>query len=292
MKTTILQKGEEKMATAMEILSKNYVKADIKDTIASLLGSLKKAKERYALIFDGKKYIGVFTKRSILTQRIDINQTKVSNIASKRSNAKGSIYTPTITPETEDKTICKLMAAANTHILPVIEKGKVIGIVKAEDVLMEMSPLLRTSCQKIAKKPITATANTKISTALDMLTKNHIDHLPIVDLRDNLTGIVSIADLIDNVSLFSEKRQHGSSAGNTQSGKKTGYGRGEKIHLYNLPIENFMGARIVCCAPPSTQVKDAIAMMVRNNVGSVVLVENNKPVGIITYKDLLQLASK
>jgi CBS domain-containing protein len=279
------------MANASDILSKNYVKVDVKDTIAVLLGALKKAKERYALVFNGKKYIGVITKKAILSERVDINQMKVANIVNHRSNAKGSIFVPTLEPDTDDKTICKLMAAANTHLLPVVLDDKVIGVVKAEDVLMEMAPVLRTSCEKIAKSPITATPDTKISTVFGILSKNHIDHLPIVDGRGTLTGMISVSDLIENTQLFSEKRQHGSSAGN-QGGKKTGYGRGEKIHPYNLPVENYMGAKILCSAPPGTQVKDAINKMVKSNVGSIVLVNGNKPVGIVTYKDLLQFASK
>jgi len=279
------------MANASDILSKNYVKVDVKDTISVLLGALKKNKERYALVFNGKKYIGVITKKAILSERIDINQMKVSNIVNHRSNAKGSIYVPTLEPDTDDKTICKLMAAANTHLLPVLVDDKVIGVVKAEDVLMEMAPLLRTSCEKIAKKPITTTADTKISTVFGILSKNHIDHLPIVDKQNKLAGMISVSDLIENTQLFAERRQHGSSAGN-QGGKKTGYGRGERMHPYNLPVENYMGAKLICCTPPGTQVKDAINMMVKNNVGSVVLVENNTPIGIVTYKDLLQFASK
>lgn len=280
------------MATASDILSKNYVKVDVKDTISVLLGALKKAGERYALVYDAKKYIGVITKKAILSERVDITQMKVANIVNHRSNAKGSIFVPALEPETNDKTICKLMAAANTHLLPVVLDDKVIGVVKAEDVLMEMAPVLRTSCEKIAKKPITTTQDTKISTALGILSKNHIDHLPIVDSQGTLTGMISVSDLIENTQLFSEKRQHGSTAGNKQGGKKTGYGRGEKMHPYNLPVENYMGAKLICCAPPGTQVKDAIEMMVKDNVGSVVLVENNKPVGIVTYKDLLMFASK
>lgn len=280
------------MANASDILTKNYVKVDVKDTIATLIGALKKNKERYAVAFEGKKYIGIINKKMLLTERIDINQTKVANIAKNRSKAKGGVFVPTLELDTDDRTICKLMAAANTHILPVMQDDKVIGVVKAEDVLMEMAPVLKTSCEKIAKKPITATADTKISTVFGILSKNHIDHLPIVDSQGKLTGMISVTDLIENTQLFSEKRQHGSSAGNKQGGKKTGYGRGERTHPYNLPVENFMGAKLICCTPPGTQVKDAINMMTRNNVGSVVLVENNKPVGIVTYKDLLQYAGK
>lgn len=280
------------MANASDILSKNYVKVDVKDTIAVLLGALKKNKERYAIAFDGKKYLGVINKKTILTERIDINQTKIANIVKNRSKAKGGVFVPTLEPDTDDKTICKLMAAANTHILPVMQDDKIIGVVKAEDVLLEISPLLKTSCEKISKKPITATPDTKISTVFGILSKNHIDHLPIVDEQGALVGMISVSDLIENTQLFSEKRQHGSSAGNKQGGKKTGYGRGEKMHPYNLPVENYMGAKLICCAPPGTQVKDAIERMVTNNVGSIVLVENNKPVGIVTYKDLLQYAGR
>ena len=48
-----------------------------------------------------------------------------------------------------------------------------------------------------------------------------------------------------------------------------------------------MSTKTMCCTRPSTPIPAAVKEMHDNHVSSIVLVENNKPVGIFTIKDLL-----
>lgn len=45
-------------------------------------------------------------------------------------------------------------------------------------------------------------------------------------------------------------------------------------------------------AGPSEKVRDAIAKMVERNVGSIIVAEGGAPVGILTERDVLRIASK
>ena len=48
----------------------------------------------------------------------------------------------------------------------------------------------------------------------------------------------------------------------------------------------------VVTVPPSFPVEDAIGLLVKHNIGSVVVVENKTVLGILTERDILRLASK
>src|SRR5574341_434691 len=132
------EKGDY-MVTAQDLMRKDYVSVDVKDTVSELLGALKKAKEHCALVFDGKKYLGTVAKRFLLSSRIDPSTMKVGNITKKRSKSKTEFFVPELDPDTDIKEICKLMSGSDSHVLPVLEKGKVIGIVQASDVVHEIS---------------------------------------------------------------------------------------------------------------------------------------------------------
>lgn len=275
------------MTTAQDLLRTDYVSVDINDTVSELLGALKKAKEHYALVFDGKKYLGVVAKRFLLSSRIDPSTMKVSNITKKRSKSKTAFYVPELAPDTDIKEICKLMAASDSHLLPVLEKDKVIGIVIAQDVTKEIArEYAKITCQEFSPTIITANADDGIDTAIRILSDEGIDHLPVVDKKGAVIGMVSMSDLLDNPNFWGMQAQKIPQAASHQRGKRTGYGHGEKTKMANLPITNLLSRKPLCCTPPETKVPDAVELMEENDVCSIVLVKNNKPVGIFTMKDL------
>lgn len=276
------------MTTAQDLLRKDYVSVDIKDTISELIGAMKKAKEHCALVFDGKKYLGTVAKRFLLSSRIDPSAMKVGNITKKRSKSKTEFYVPELAPDTDIKEICKLMAGSDSHVLPVMEKGKVIGIVQAIDVVHEIArEYVKTACQEFSPALITASMDDGIDIAIRILSRESIDHLPIVDKDNAVIGMVAMSDLLDNPNFWGVSAQKISQAASHQQGKHTGYGHGEKTKMANLPIRNLLSRKQLCCTSPETKVPDAVALMEEEGVCSIILVKNKKAVGIFTMKDLL-----
>jgi len=276
------------MTTAQDIMRTDYVSVDMKDTVSELLGALKKAHEHYALVFDGKKYLGVIAKRFLLTGRIDPSTMKIANITKKRSKSKTAFYVPMLKPNSDIKEICRLMTASDSHVLPVLEKDRVIGIVQASDVVREIAKeYAKITCQEFSPALITAGMDDGIDKAIRILSREDIDHLPIVDKENTVIGMVAMSDIIENPQFWGSPAMKISQAASHQKSKHTGYGQGEKTKMTNLPIRNLLSRKQLCCTEPETKVPDAINKMEADGVCSIVLVKNKKAFGIFTIKDLL-----
>ena len=276
------------MVTARDLLSKDYSSVDVNDTMAKLIGVLKEEKAHAALVFDGDEYLGVVGKRFLLTSRIDPGNMKVANIVKHRSKSKSSFFVPTLDENTDIKEICRLMANADTHVLPVIKNKKVIGVVHAKDVALAIAGEYRgIACDRLGSMgAITAKLLDQVGKALEQFKKRGIDHLPVVDENGELAGILATSDLLESPGWVGTG-QHTPKAASHQKGKRTGYGTsGQLTRMMNLPVQNCMSRGKMCCTPPSTTIPNAVALMAEDEVCDIILVQKNKPVGILTLKDV------
>lgn len=55
--------------------------------------------------------------------------------------------------------------------------------------------------------------------------------------------------------------------------------------MFDLPVGSIMDENKVLTAPPETRVVEAAALMAKQNVGAVMVVENDQLVGIFTERD-------
>ncbi len=277
------------MTTAQDLLRKDYISVDANDTVSQFIGKLRKAKMHSAVVFDDGKYMGVVDKRFLLTSRINPAEMKMRNIIKKRSKSKAQFFVPTLTPNSDIKEICKKMVSADTHNIPVMQNNKVIGVVSLHDLAKEIANNYRNlTCQELASmKLITVKPKDEIFKAINILERAGIDHLPVVDDKNEVIGMVAVADIIENSNFWGMSAQKISQAASHQKGKKTGYQHGEKTKMMNLPIENCMSRKSICCTSPATKIPEAIEMMEENDVCNVILMKGKNPIGILTIKDIL-----
>jgi CBS domain-containing protein len=84
--------------------------------------------------------------------------------------------------------------------MPVLDDGAVVGIFSERDVVYGLAQdgdaFLRKAVVDVMIKPVvTVTADTGVLTALSLMTRRRIRHLPVVD-DGVLSGFVSIGDLV------------------------------------------------------------------------------------------------
>jgi CBS domain-containing protein len=84
--------------------------------------------------------------------------------------------------------------------LPVVEDGRIVGIVSERDVIYCLREHGREALDwtvgRVMSSPaITVDSNTRVLDALAVITERRIRHLPVVD-RGEICGIVSIGDLV------------------------------------------------------------------------------------------------
>lgn len=111
---------------------------------------------------------------------------------------EGTVFTAKRDDQVRD--VAARLAEHKIGALPVVEGNIVIGIFSERDIIYGLArhgtALLDKTVGEVMTAPaITVSADTPILSALSLMTKRRIRHLPVVD-NDRLTGFVSIGDLV------------------------------------------------------------------------------------------------
>ena len=261
---------------AKDILKTDFVKIDKEDTISKLIGRLTRAEATEAVVLDGKIYYGVVCKRKLLKSRRNVSEEKVKKIVTKPAVLTGS----------EDaKKVCRLMYDSDVHILPIVKKGLVEGVVYALDAIknVDTKEKERKSAMFVKGKVIAFDENTEVSKVMHEMRERKIDRAPIVNKLSKLVGIVSIVDLALKYSIFPMERIGGKNIREAMSSTA------KERAIAALPVINEVTTDVVT-VEAGDRIKTAIKLMRENNVSCVVIVDEfNEPVGMITIKDILKL---
>lgn len=94
----------------------------------------------------------------------------------------------------------RLMAEKNVGALPVVQDGRVVGIVSERDYARKMVLKGRSSVgtpvSAIMSAPvITVDPHQNVEYCMNMMTNSHLRHLPVVE-NGELLGLLSIGDLV------------------------------------------------------------------------------------------------
>lgn len=107
----------------------------------------------------------------------------------------------TVTPEQSVQEAAQLMKEHNVGAIPVVENGKVKGMVTDRDITLRttakgLTPSTAVS-QVMSSDVITGTPNMSVNEAAKVMAKNQIRRLPIVQ-NNELCGIVALGDIATN----------------------------------------------------------------------------------------------
>jgi CBS domain-containing protein len=119
-------------------------------------------------------------------------------IAAIMHNQAAEIYTAA--PSESVQNVAKRLAEKRIGALPIVENDAIVGIFSERDVIYGLAAhgpdMLQKSVGEVMTSPaITVTADTPILSALSLMTRRRIRHLPVAD-NGRLVGFVSIGDLI------------------------------------------------------------------------------------------------
>lgn len=106
----------------------------------------------------------------------------------------------TIAAETTLFDAVRRLGAKRIGALPVVEDGRIVGMVSERDVIYSLrehgrEALDRPVGEVMSSPAITVDSQTDVLSALALITERRIRHLPVVD-RGEIKGIVSIGDLV------------------------------------------------------------------------------------------------
>lgn len=258
------------MKSIAEIMVRDLITSSPEDSISSVLGKAKKYRIHQIPVIENNKFIGMIFIKDIVIKDIDVEKTKVrsilvSNITKLDSNIS--------CVEAARKII-----QSGFRALPVFENNKISGIVSEVDLIFELvKETLKDNIKvkEIMTKPICLEEDATVGKLKNVMRENNISRVPIIDKKENLVGVVDTLDLVD---LIIPK----------ESQKKSREGVGKKINVRDFPITTII--RKPFSVDKEARIKDILNAFMQHE--EIIVVENNKPIGIITPKDILELMLK
>jgi len=266
------------MFKAVDVMNKDFVKIDKNDSLSLVIGKLKKANQRIAVVFDKNKYIGIVARKLLYRSKIDPIKTKIGKFVIKPHS---------ITPQTDMLTGAELMYASYPSILPVMKGKNLIGIVSAENFLYkikEIKELRNLKAKEImTHKPFSINYKDRLGKALNIMKENHFSRLPITNKEGNVISLLSLTDIAEQHLLKPIEKFQGTGKSRYQRTK----GGGDKKFILDAPAGD-AASRIVITSSSKDSLAKVIDQMYKYKISDVIIVKNRKPEGIITTRDLLE----
>jgi diguanylate cyclase (GGDEF)-like protein/PAS domain S-box-containing protein len=173
-----------------------------------------------------------------------------------------------VTPETPVRDVVAIMASSRISCLVVAEAGNPVGIFTERDLVKAASrgeALDHRPIAEIMTSPVvTIPGNLNLYEAYNLLLTNGIRHHVIVDRAGMVAGVLSQSDLIDHLGLeyFVEMRK----------------------------IEQIMSTAVVA-VPGDLTVREVVDRMAEGRISCVVVADEQRPVGILTERDVARLVA-
>ncbi len=261
------------------LIKEDYLVLDENATLSQLIGQLKQFEKRTALIFRNKKYLGLIEKKKLLKSRIDTSKVKIKNFIQK---------TPIINENADIIETAYLMYQSNLEYLPVESNKKIIGVLSSLDLIQSATQLKGLDKAKVSDikliKPKKLGKDDQIATALTIMYKERIDHVPVYD-QGKIYGVISFKDIIRKYLNWSPKRDVSTKFNKTASTRSAEV---DMPHLASLPVSSFSTNDNLLFAKETESLKNATKLMSDSNVKSLLIMENEDLLGLLTTKYLLR----
>ena len=239
------------------------------ETLSSVINKITRNKAYDVFCINGKSTLS--TNILSLLNAKNITKMKVEPYLSP---------VPYVTPNDSIQKVSHIMTHYRTREVPVVSKNKIIGVVRAKQILK----LLSSKDNKWIKanliytqNPITITADESLSSAKRIMINKKIDHLPVIN-KDKIKQVLTSSHLIEAII---PKESLGR------------FSRGaNRVHKLESRIGNIGSTRIPQCSPNDNLNKILKSMLKTDTTCCLVNLWDNLQ-GIITFRDILGLlASK
>jgi len=253
----------------------DYPAVDKDETLEHAVRVMRKYDSDRVLAFEDEKLVGIMTKKDIM---IKLATLRTWNVAIGRMHVSSFMTSDpkTVEPDVDAAVVAQRMIDENVGSLPVVEDGKVIGLVtrwevanlveeigadvKAVDVMVTVPEVLRTT--------------NKVLHARQLLLRYNVLFLPVLDEEGRLVGYLTADEIADAFLAFHDIVRE----------------RYRKERIEHLLVDDIMRLRPPTVSPDSSVAEVLEKMRVKKSKG-VVVVHEDRLVGIITLNELVKLVA-
>jgi CBS domain-containing protein len=251
-----------------EIMTKDVIYVDKDVDLKYVLKLMKKHNITKIPVVEDKKLIGVITDNIIA---VKLGSIRSKGVPPSRFHASSVIdkNIEILSPDNSVESILKTVGEPGPTMLNVIEDDKLVGVITKADLL----PLV-TSKKKIKeimnKNLYSVSPEDRVIHARRIMIDENIARLPVIN-NGVLLGIIS-----DNEIAFA------------LSELKKSFPIGKQKHkLEELLVNDAMKSPAIW-TDSNVSIIEAASIMMENNIGSLIIKENNKVIGMVTRTDLLK----
>lgn len=254
-----------------DMMSAKVESIDCGSTLSDSLGRMKSGEVHELVVTRGGRFAGILSYDHILKRMNMPLSAKVENLLT---------LPPRLHPDDSIVSAAETLLSAGLRAAPVTTKDdKVLGIISRTDIIKIIPGLEDLSAQSVGSvmshKPICVAESDSINRAKGLIKGLDEKTIPVVDTSGKLAGILDIADIGEVI--WSRQARQG--RGFESRNKKT-----------EISVKSLM--RQPVSVPIGTDIRGAISQMMSNDLDSVVVTANEKPVGILTQGDLIELVAR
>lgn len=132
-----------------DVMSKNVKTVRPTSTINEVVRKMNKFEIGSIIVADSEKPVGIITERDILRRVLEVT------VASEAMKAREIMSSPVLTIDSQATTeeAATLMNSKRIKKIPVLDKGKLVGIVTSTDIVRNEPRLVETLSKMMWKKP-------------------------------------------------------------------------------------------------------------------------------------------
>jgi CBS domain-containing protein len=254
-----------------EIMTTEVISVDKDEDLKHILSLMKKHNITKIPVVDDKKFLGIVTDNTISYK---LGSFRKRSISTSRLYASSVIEkdVTTLSEDTDVTKILKMVGKQGPTMLPVVEEGKLLGVVTKADLLflVNSSQPLNTIMQR---KIHQVSPDDRVVHARRIMIDENVARLPVVE-EGKLLGIISDIEI---AFAFASLK------------KSISIGR-QKHKLEELTVGSVMKSPVLSTTRTVT-IEEAAKVMIDNSIGSLPVVDDEEMVGMVTRTDLLKTVS-
>ena len=183
-----------------DIMTKeNIVTFPISAKVTDAFAKMKETGIHQVPVVSGSRYIGMLLFREILKRRSLQSMEKIGSLVMK---------TPALRPDAGIIHAVEMIRKSGIPALPVVEKGKLIGIVSRSDLMRNLSSFGSVGSLKVldvmTANPETVHPDDNIHEALEKMRNLDESEIPVVDHSDALKGLIMLRSISSSAIIRGE----------------------------------------------------------------------------------------
>ena len=243
-------------------------------------------------VMEGEMLVGILTKKDIAYRmrqgepswrRRPLDRIPVGSLATENP--------VTVTPDTEILKIARLFCEKNISSVPVVEGGRVVGIITKTDLMK--SALVRglvTPVVDVMEDVGTVSRYHSLDHVISVMRERN-DKVLVIDDDGAPAGIITET----NLAFYEDEPKISGLVGKDVTITRREHAKGirgqNSLMVASVVAEDVMTSPVITI-PATTLLPDAIALMGRHHVNSLVVMENGTIYGIIKRDDIIKEVAK